>query len=82
MGIEARFGIYFGVDGPPAVTGNSLRHDRGMMLKFIAAAIQRGVYLHDYGGGACHHGFCAAMTAADVDATLDRLDGAVDSMIV
>ena len=36
-----------------------------------------GVYFHDYGGAACHHGFCAAMTLADVDETLRRLDGAV-----
>ena len=26
--------------------------------KFIAAAIEQGVYFHDYGGGAVHHGFC------------------------
>jgi hypothetical protein len=35
------------------------------------------VYFHDYGGAACHHGFCAAMTLADVDEVLRRLDDAL-----
>jgi hypothetical protein len=50
------------------------------MLQFIAAAIQQGVYFHDYGGAACHHGFCAAMTASDVQECLQRLDSAVAAM--
>jgi hypothetical protein len=33
--------------------------------------------LHDYGGAACHHGFCAAMTPADGDEALGRLDAAL-----
>ena len=47
------------------------------MLRFIASAIEQGVYFHDYGGGACHHGFCSAMTLADADEVLQRLDRAV-----
>ncbi len=47
------------------------------MLKFIAAAIAQGVYFHDYGGAACHHGFCTATTLADVEEALSRLDQAV-----
>jgi hypothetical protein len=47
------------------------------MLKFVAAAIHEGVYFHDYGGAACHHGFCAAMAPADVDEALGKLDRAV-----
>ena len=54
-----------------------MRHQREQMLRFIAAAIEHGVYFHDYGGAACHHGFCAAMTLADVDEALQRLDRAV-----
>jgi hypothetical protein len=50
------------------------------MLRFIAAAIEEGVYFHDYGGGACHHGICAAMTLADVDLALDRLEAAVRAL--
>jgi hypothetical protein len=38
------------------------------------------VYFHDYGGGACHHGFCASMTLADVDEALARLDRAIASL--
>jgi hypothetical protein len=47
------------------------------MLRFVAAAICHGVYFHDYGGAACHHGFCAAMTLADAGEALNRLDDAV-----
>jgi glutamate-1-semialdehyde 2,1-aminomutase len=77
FGLGARFGIYFGVHGQPQNYRDALEHSREQMLRFIAAAIVHGVYFHDYGGGACHHGFCAAMTAADVDQTLDRLAASV-----
>jgi hypothetical protein len=50
------------------------------MLRFIACAIGEGVYFHDYGGAACHHGFCAAMTLDDVGTALERLDGALARM--
>ena len=46
-------------------------------LRACVAAIEEGVYFHDYGGAACHHGFCAAMTQADVDEALARLDRAL-----
>src|SRR5262249_34380132 len=55
-------------------------HQREKMLRFIASAIRNGVYFHDYGGAACHHGFCAAMTLDDVRETLTRLDAAVREM--
>jgi glutamate-1-semialdehyde 2,1-aminomutase len=77
LGLGARFGIYFGVDDKPQDFRDALQHSRKWMLRFIAAAIEHGVYFHDYGGGACHHGFCSAMTVADVDQTLDRLEAAV-----
>ena len=48
----------------------------------VTAAIERGVYFHDYGGAACHHGFCAAMTLDDADDALARLDDAVRSLAV
>ncbi|QDU29756.1 Glutamate-1-semialdehyde 2,1-aminomutase 1 [Anatilimnocola aggregata] len=80
IGLGARFGIYFGIDDQPQDFRDTLQHSRTLMLQFIRAAIEHGVYLHDYGGGACHHGFCAAMTTADVDQTLDRLAAAVQSM--
>jgi glutamate-1-semialdehyde 2,1-aminomutase len=80
QGLGARFGIYFGVTGAVRSYRDAVRHDRQKMLQFVAAAIGRGVYFHDYGGAACHHGFCAAMTLADVDEALNRLDDAVRSM--
>jgi glutamate-1-semialdehyde 2,1-aminomutase len=80
LGLGARFGIYFGVESEPQTYRDTLEHSRETMLRFIAAAIGHGVYFHDYGGGACHHGFCAAMSAADVYATLERIDATVHSL--
>jgi glutamate-1-semialdehyde 2,1-aminomutase len=80
QGLGARFGVYFGVEGPIRGYRDAVRHHREEMLRFIASAIRRGVYFHDYGGAACHHGFCAAMTLADADEALTRLDAAVGEM--
>jgi len=77
QGLGARFGIYFGPTEEVCSYRDALAHDRGQMLRFIAAANAEGVYFHDYGGAACHHGFCAAMTAADVAEALARLDRAL-----
>ena len=77
QGLGARFGIYFGIAEPVLSYRDAVRHHREQMLRFIAAAARHGVYFHDYGGAACHHGFCAAMTQADVDEVLNRLDDAV-----
>lgn len=78
QGLGARFGIYFGVDGPLVNYRDAVRHQRETMLRFIAAALAEGVYFHDYGGAACHHGFCHAMSLADADLVLERLDRAVE----
>ncbi|MBX3411311.1 MAG: aspartate aminotransferase family protein [Pirellulales bacterium] len=80
QGLGARCGIYFGITDEVRDYRDAQQHDRVMMLRFIKAAIDRGVYLHDYGGAPCHHGFCAATTMADVDAVLDRLDDAIGSL--
>jgi glutamate-1-semialdehyde 2,1-aminomutase len=74
QGLGARFGIYFGIEGTPGNYRDVVRHQREQMFSFIRAAIAHGVYFHDYGGAACHHGFCAAMTLDDVDEVLRRLD--------
>jgi glutamate-1-semialdehyde 2,1-aminomutase len=76
-GLGARFGVYFGLAAAPRDYRDAVRHQREQMLRFIAAAIRHGVYFHDYGGAACHHGFCAAMTLADAAEALTRLDDAV-----
>jgi glutamate-1-semialdehyde 2,1-aminomutase len=77
QGLGARFGIYFGITEKVCNYRDAVKHQREQMLRFIRSAIDNGVYFHDYGGAACHHGFCAAMTIADVDETLARLDRAV-----
>ncbi len=80
QGLGARFGLYFGVAEKVCNYRDAIQHHREQMLRFIAAAIHNGVYFHDYGGAPCHHGFCAAMTSADVDETLNRLDAAVGQL--
>jgi glutamate-1-semialdehyde 2,1-aminomutase len=74
QGLGARFGVYFGVTELVRSYRDAIKHHREQMLGFIAAAIGQGVYFHDYGGAPCHHGFCAAMSLADVDEALNRLD--------
>jgi glutamate-1-semialdehyde 2,1-aminomutase len=80
QGLGARFGIYFGIDGTPRSYRDVVQHQRDQMLRFIRAAMAHGVYFHDYGGAACHHGFCAAMSLADADEALYRLDRAVKNV--
>lgn len=82
QGLGARFGIYFGVTEEVRNYADAQQHNRHTMLRFISAAIQHGVYFHDYGGAACHHGFCAAMTAADTEECLKRLDAAVGELTI
>ena len=77
QGLGARFGIYFGLNGEARNYRDAVQHQRTQMLRFIKAAIEHGVYLHDYGGAACHHGFCAAMGVNDVQEVLQRLDSAL-----
>jgi glutamate-1-semialdehyde 2,1-aminomutase len=80
QGLGARFGIYFGIPGEVRSYRDAVRQQREQMLRFVASAIRHGVYIHDYSGSACHHGFCAAMQPADVQETLARLDRAVAAM--
>jgi glutamate-1-semialdehyde 2,1-aminomutase len=80
QGLGARFGIYFGVTEQVRNYRDAVKHQRETMLRFIKSAIEHGVYFHDYGGGPCHHGFCAAMTLADTDEALRRLDGAIGQL--
>jgi glutamate-1-semialdehyde 2,1-aminomutase len=77
QGLGARFGIYFGVTEPVRDYRDTLKHQRESMLRFVRLAIEEGVYFHDSGGAASHHGFCAAMTLGNVDEALDRLDRAL-----
>ena len=78
--VETVAGVYFGVGGPVRSYRDAVRHQREQMLRFIKAAIDHGVYFHDYGGAACHHGFCHAMTLEHADDALSRLGDAVKSI--
>lgn len=80
QGLGARFGLYFGIDQEVTNYRTAARNDREMALKFYALAYQEGVYFHDYGGKACHHGFSAAHTLEDIDEVLVRLDRVFDSL--
>jgi glutamate-1-semialdehyde 2,1-aminomutase len=80
QGLGARFGIYFGISHAVTSYRDAVQHQRDRMLRFVASAVRHGVYFHDYGGAACHHGFSAAMSMADADETLRRLDKAIQSM--
>jgi glutamate-1-semialdehyde 2,1-aminomutase len=80
QGLGARFGIYFGITDEVRSYRDAVRHDRAAMLRFVASAIRHGVYFHDYGGAACHHGFCAAMSLADAEEALDKLDQALEDV--
>jgi len=78
--LGARFGIYFGIPANEEIRdyAGAQRHNRDQLMKFYAAAIANGVYFHDYGGAPCHHGFSSAMSLADVDEALGRLDKAIE----
>ncbi len=81
QGLGARFGLYFGVTEPVVSFADACRQDSATAARFIRAAADRGVYLHSYGTLVIgHHGFSAAHTAADIDDTLDRLDGAAAAL--
>ena len=81
QGLGARFGLYFGVTEEVRTYGDAQKHSRQQMLQFIAAANRHGVYFHDYGGAACHHGFCHALSLADADEALRRLDLALADFV-
>ena len=44
------------------------------MLEFCRQTTARGVYFHDYGGGACHHGYSLAHEPADIATVLNAAD--------
>jgi glutamate-1-semialdehyde 2,1-aminomutase len=81
QGLGARFGIYFGLKGEARNYRDAVQHQRTQMLRFIKAVIEQGVYFHDYGGAACHHGFCAAMGVNEVQEVLQRSDHALAKFV-
>jgi glutamate-1-semialdehyde 2,1-aminomutase len=82
QGLGPRFTIYFGLDPDVEVTNwrQAAPADTQMTLRFIKAAIDQGVYFHDYGGKPAHHGFSTAHTKADIDRVLEGLDAAFKTL--
>lgn len=75
-----RFGIIFGTREPVRNYRQALCHDKETMREFCRQTTARGVYFHDYGGGACHHGFSLAHEPADIDAALNAVEESLRKM--
>lgn len=76
----SRFGIIFGTREPVRNYRQSLCHDSQLMLRFCRETTNRGVYFHDYGGGACHHGFSLAHEPDDIATVLTVMDDSLQAM--
>jgi glutamate-1-semialdehyde 2,1-aminomutase len=72
-----RFGILFGTRDPVINYKQSLCHDRATMLAFCRETTARGVYFHDYGGAACHHGYSSAHSPEEIDTALNVIEDAL-----
>ena len=75
-----RFTVIFGRTTPPSRYEDCLCHDKRVMLRFIKGCYDRGVYLHDYGGGPIHHGFSVQHTVADLDEALNVMEDTLAEM--
>ncbi len=73
----ARFGIILGRDTPAERYEDTFCHDRGVMLAFERECFARGVYVHDYGGAAVHHGYSVQHTVRDMENALDVFEQAL-----
>ncbi|MBR5470932.1 MAG: aminotransferase class III-fold pyridoxal phosphate-dependent enzyme [Oscillibacter sp.] len=78
-GLGARFAIYFGCEDPE--TDFHLRetmktYDVAMSKKFIAGALEHGLYFHYYGDAPypAHCGFGIQHTMEDIAVSLERMD--------
>jgi len=76
----SRFGMIFGTREPVTSYRESLCHKPEVMLQFCRETTDRGVYFHDYGGGACHHGFSLAHTEDDISTILNVVDDSLQAM--
>ncbi len=72
--LGARFGLFFGIDSEVKNYRDSLGHDKEKMLKFAREMMKRGIYFHDYGGSATHHGISIAHSKEDVDRILNAFE--------
>ncbi len=70
----ARFNILLGRREPARRYDDTFCHDNKLMLKIIRGCWERGVWMHDYGGGPLHHGYSIQHTTDDIDTVLNVLD--------
>ena len=76
----SRLGIIFGTRDPVTCYSESLCHTKEAMLRFCKETTDRGVYFHDYGGGACHHGYSLAHTSEDMAQILQVMEDSLKAM--
>lgn len=78
-GLGARFAIYFGCEDPDMdfdLRETMKHYDLDMSRRFIAGALERGLYFHYYGDAPypAHCGFGIQHSEADIASTLERMD--------
>ena len=76
----ARFNIILGRRTPALRYEDTFCHDNELMLRFVKACWERGIYFHDYGGGPVHHGYSVQHTIEDIDKVLHVLDKVLAGM--
>lgn len=76
----ARFSIVLGRRTPPQRYEDTFCHDSSLMLKLIRRCFEQGVYFHDYGGRAVHHGYSIQHSDQDIDTVLSVLDGVLATL--
>ena len=76
QGIGARFGWYFGVEEDVTNFRQANRFDPDMTERFLRATRDYGLYFHHFGTrrAPMHYGTSAAMTRADIDQALERVE--------
>ena len=80
QGLGARFGMYFGIDTEVKSYRDAALADKDMLMKFLKAAYENGLYFHDYQGHPCHHGFSSAHSLADIDEVLEKFDSVLGQL--
>jgi glutamate-1-semialdehyde 2,1-aminomutase len=76
----ARFNILLGRSTPPLRYEDIFCHDRERMLDIVRGCYERGVYFHDYGGAAAHHGYSLMHTSSDIAEVLGVLDAVLGGL--
>ena len=70
----AQLNIQLGRKTPAIRYQDTFCHDKSLFLRIVKDCWERGVYFHDYGGGACHHGYSIQHTEADIDEVLNVME--------